>query len=92
LYGEGQEGQEGINAGESDEASLADESMVEEAGHSLGHQVIVVLDEAVLGAADTFAAKQGASREVAEDLDNDIIREAGHCVALVGGLLHFVCV
>jgi hypothetical protein len=92
VHGEGQEGQEGINAGDGDEASLADESMVEEADHSLGHQVIVVLDEAVLGAADTFAAEQGASREVVEDLDNSIVREAGHCIPLVGGLLHFVCV
>jgi hypothetical protein len=38
----------GINAEDGDEASLANESMVEEAGHNLGHQVIVVLGEAVL--------------------------------------------
>jgi hypothetical protein len=53
--------------------------------------VVVVRDEAVLGATDTFAAKQGASGEVVEDLDNDIVREAGQCIPLVGGLLHFVC-
>ena len=41
---------------------------------------------------DTFAAEQGAGREVAEDLENDILREAGQCVPLVGGLLHFVSV
>ena len=50
----------------------------------------VVLDEAVLGATDTFAAKQGAGGEAAEDLDNGIIREAGQYVPLVGGLLYFV--
>ena len=27
-----------------------------------------------------------------EDLENDILREAGQCVSLVGGLLHFVSV
>jgi len=54
--------------------------------------VVVVRDEAVLGATDTFATEQKAGREAAEDLDNGIIREAGQCVALVGGLLHFVYV
>jgi hypothetical protein len=29
---------------------------------------------------------------VAEDLENDILREAGQCVPLVGGLLHFISV
>ena len=53
--------------------------------------VVVVLDEAVLGATDTFLAEQGADREVVEDLVNGIIREAGQCVPLVGGLLYFVC-
>ena len=53
--------------------------------------VVVVLDEAVLEATDTFVAEQGAGAEVAEDLDNGIIHEAGQCVPLVGGLLHFVC-
>ena len=41
---------------------------------------------------DTFAAEQGAGREVAEDLENDILHEAALCVPLVGGLLHFVSV
>ena len=50
----------------------------------------VVLDEAVLGATDTFAAKQGAGGEAAEDLDNGIVREASQCIPLVGSLLHFV--
>ena len=39
---------------------------------------------------DTFTAEQGASGEAAEDLDNGIVREAGQCVPLVGGLLHFI--
>jgi hypothetical protein len=45
---------------------LAIESIVEEAGHRLGHQLIGVRDEAILGATDIFIAKQGAGREVAE--------------------------
>jgi hypothetical protein len=49
--------------------------------------VVVVRDEVVLGATD-----QGVGGEAAEDLDNNIIHEAGQCVPLVGGLLHFVCV
>jgi hypothetical protein len=51
--------------------------------------VVVVLDEAVLGATDTFVAEQGVGREATEDLDNDFICEAGQYVPLVGGLLHF---
>ena len=39
---------------------------------------------------DRFAAEQGAGGEVVEDLDKDIVHEAGQCVSLVGGLLHFV--
>ena len=54
--------------------------------------VVVVLDEVVLGAIDTFAAEQGAGGEAAEDLDNNIICEADQCIPLVGGLLYFVCV
>ena len=53
--------------------------------------VVVVLDEAVLGATNTFAAEQGAGREAVEDLDNGIVREASQCVPLVEGLLHFAC-
>ena len=52
--------------------------------------VVVVRDEMVLGVTDTFVAEQGASGEAAEDLDNGIIRKAGQCVPLVGGLLHYV--
>ena len=54
--------------------------------------VVVVRDEAVLGATDTFVVEQGAGREAVEDLNIGIVREAGQCVPLVGGLLHFVCV
>ena len=53
--------------------------------------VVRVLDEVFPGVTDTFVAEQGADREVAEDLENDILREAGQCVPLVGGL-HFVSV
>ena len=48
--------------------------------------VVVVHDEAILGVTNTFAAEQGADREAVEDLKNDILREAGQCIPLVGGL------
>jgi len=35
--------------------------------------VVVVLDEAVPGATNTFAAEQGVGGEAAEDLDNGIV-------------------
>ena len=54
--------------------------------------VVVVLDEAVPGAIDSFAAEQGAGGEAVEDLDNDVVHEASPCIPLVGGLLHFVYV
>ena len=54
--------------------------------------VVVVLDESDLGVIDTFAVEQGVGGEAAEDLNNGIVREAGQCVALVGGVLHFVYV
>ena len=59
---------------------------MEEASHSLGQLLMVVgvRDEVFPGATNTFAAKEGAGREVAEDLDNDIVYEAGQCVPLVG--------
>jgi hypothetical protein len=47
--------------------------------------VVVVLDEAVPEMTDTFAAEQRAGREPTEDHDNGIVREAGHCIPLVGG-------
>ena len=51
---------------------------------------MVIRDEVSLGATDTFAAEQGVGREAAEDLENDILCEAGQCVPLAEGLLHFV--
>ena len=60
--------------------SMAVLIMVEEARHSLGHQLIFVRDEAFPRATDTFAAEQGVGGE------------AGRCVPLVWGLLHFVSV
>ena len=53
---------------------------------------MVVRDEAFLGAIDTFAAEQGVSGEAVEDLDKDIVHEAGQWVPLVRGLLHFISV
>ena len=53
--------------------------------------VVGVRDEVFLGVTDTFAAEQRAGGEVAEDLENNILHEAGQCVPLVGGLLHFIC-
>ena len=69
-------------------------TVVEEAGHSLGQLLMVVgvRDEVFLGVIDTFVAEQGAGGEVAEDLKNDILCEAGQCVPLIGGLFHFVSV
>ena len=80
--------------GDSGVASMALVGVIKEAGQSPGQHlmVVVVLDEVVLGATNTFAVEQGASGEAAKDLDNGIIREAGQCVPLVGGLLYFVCV
>ena len=54
--------------------------------------VVGVLNEVFPGVTNTFATEQGAGREVAEDLENDILCEAGQCVPLVGGHLHFVSV
>jgi hypothetical protein len=56
---------------------MAVDSIVEEVGHNLGHPLMVVQDEVFPGAIDTFAAEQGASREAVEDLDKDIVHEAG---------------
>ena len=79
--------------GDSGVASIAPVAIVEEACQSLGQHlmVVVVQDEAVPRVTDTFAAEQGADGEAVEDLENEILLEAGQCVPLVGGLLHFVC-
>ena len=50
---------------------------------------MVVGDEEVLGAINIFLAEQGAGGEVAKDLQNNILYEAGQCVPVVGGRLHF---
>ena len=78
--------------GDAGEVLMAIHTIIEEASHSLGQQLMVVQDEASLGATDTFAAEQGAGGEAMEDLDKDIVHEAGQCVPLVGGLLHFISV
>ena len=82
----------GVNTDDAGEVLLAVDSIIEEASHSLGHQLMVVRDEAFLGAIDTFVAEQRAGREALEDLDKDIIHEAGQCVPLIRGLLHFISV
>ena len=53
--------------------------VIEEAGQSLGQHlmVVVVLDEVVPGAIDTFAVEQGEGGEAVEDLDNGIVHESG---------------
>jgi hypothetical protein len=52
--------------------------VVEEVSQSPGQHlmVVVVRDETVLGAIDTFAAEQEADGEAAKDLDNGIVHEA----------------
>ena len=45
--------------------SMAILIVVEEAGHNMSYQLIVVLDEAFPGATYTFAAEQGVGREAA---------------------------
>ena len=75
-------------------ASMALVDVIEEAGQSSRKHLMVVVDrdEVVLGVIDTFAIEQGAGGETIEDLDNDIVREAGQCVTHVGGFLHFIYV
>jgi hypothetical protein len=46
--------------------------------------VVGVRDEVFSGATDTFVAEQGAGEEAAEDLKNDILRDAGQWISLVG--------
>ena len=77
--------------GDSGVASIALVGVVEEAYHILGQHlmVVVVLNEVVPGAIDTFVVEQAAGEEAAEDLQNNIFYEAGQCVPVVGGHLHF---
>jgi hypothetical protein len=51
---------------------------------------MVVGDEAVSGMIDTFTTEQGVGGDAAEDLENDTLCEAGHCVRPARSLLHFV--
>ena len=53
---------------EPDEASIVVLTIIEEVDHSLGQHPMIVDDEALPGAIDTFTEKQGAGEEVAEDL------------------------
>jgi len=78
-----------VFTGDAGEVSLAVLSVIEEASHSLGQHLMVVGDEVLPGAIDTFAGAQGAAQEVVENVEKEIICEAGHCVPLVGGLLQF---
>jgi hypothetical protein len=78
----------GAFIGDSGEVLLAVLGVIEEAGYSLGQHLTVVEDEALTRAADTLAGAQGAGQEVAENVEKEIICEAGHCIPLVGGL-HF---
>ena len=38
---------------------------------------------------DAFSVEQGVGGEAGEDLGNDMVCEASHCVHLVGVLCHF---
>jgi hypothetical protein len=57
-----------VFTGDAGEVLLAFLVIVEEADHNLGQHLTVVGDEVVLGATDTFVARQGAGWEVVEDL------------------------
>ena len=80
--------------GDSGVASMALVKVIEEVDQSPRQHlmVVVVLDEAVPGATNTFAVEQGVGGEAAEDLDNGIVREDGQCIPLVTGPLYFVYV
>ena len=62
-------------ADDAGEVSIVVLTVVEEAGHSLRHllMVIGVLNEVFLGVTYTFVVEQGAGGEVVEDLENDIL-------------------
>jgi hypothetical protein len=69
---------------------------VEEASHSLAGQLVMDvghLDEAFPVMIVQFATEQGEGGEAVEDLEKEILCEAGRCVRpLVEGLLYFVSV
>ena len=85
----GKNSKEGEYTRDAGEVSIAVLTVIEEAGQSLGQHLTVVGDEAVPGATYTFIAQQAAGEEAAEDLQNNIFCEAGQCVPVVGGRLHF---
>lgn len=68
--------------------SLAVEAVVEEARESLGHAMVGVGDELVPGTRDALEAAHGADGKTAEDLDKEILCEAGRRVALLRDCLH----
>ena len=68
---------EGAYTRDAGEVSIAILTIVEEAGHSLGQHLMVVGDEVLLGATDTFVAEQGVGRNAVEDLKNNILNGAG---------------
>jgi hypothetical protein len=78
----------GAFTGDAGEVLLAILGVIEEVGYSLGQNLMVVGDEALTKAADTFAGAQGTGWEVAENVEKEIVCEAGHYIPLVGGL-HF---
>ena len=73
----GKNSKKGAYTRDAGEVSIAVLTVIEEADHSLGQHLTVVGDEALLGATDTFVGEQGAGREAAEDLQNNILCEAG---------------
>ena len=59
---------EGAYTRDAGEVSIAILTIIEEAGHSLGQHLMIVGDEALPRATDTFAREQGAGGEAAKDL------------------------
>ena len=85
----GKNSKEGAYTKDAGEVSIVVLTIIEEAGHSLGQHLTVVGDEALPGVIDTFVGEQGAGGEAAEGIQNKIIYEAGLCVPIFGGRLHF---
>jgi hypothetical protein len=92
LNGEGQEGEGGVFTVDTGEDAFAFPAAVEESDENLG-QLLTVLgsrDEFIPGVINTLAAAQRASGEAAKDEDQDMVREDGHFIPLVGGLLLYL--
>jgi hypothetical protein len=90
----GKNSKEGAYTRDASEVSITVLTIIEELDHSLGQilMVVGVHDVVFPRATYTFTVEQGAGREVAEDLKNDILYEVSQCVPFVEGLLHFVSV